>query len=34
MTGHNISKILPFQKEILKNKSKLLRKTLNLLAIS
>ena len=34
MTGHNISKILPYQKEILKNKSKFLRKTLNLLAIS
>ena len=34
MTGHNIGKILPYQKEIFKNKSKFLRKTLNLLTIS
>ena len=34
LTGINISKILPYQKEIIKTKSKFLRKTLNLLAIS
>ena len=34
MTGINIDKILPHQKNIIKGKSKFLRKTLNLLAIS
>ena len=34
MTGLNITKILPFQKEVLRNKSKFLRKVLNLLIIS
>lgn len=34
MTGLNIVKIIPFQKEIFKDKSKFLRKILNLLTIS
>jgi len=34
MSGLNITKIVPFQKEILRNKSKFLRKILNLLIIS
>ena len=34
MTGHNITKILPYQKEIFRNKSKFLRNILNLLTIS
>ena len=34
MTGRNINKILPYQKEIFKKKSKFLRKILNLLTIS
>ena len=34
LTGSNIGKILPYQKEIIKDKSKFIRKTLNLLAIS
>jgi len=34
MTGYNISKILPYQKKVFKNKAKFLRKTLNLLTIS
>ena len=34
MTGLNISKILPHQREIFKSKSKFLRKILNILTIS
>ena len=34
MTGYNIEKILPYQKEVFKNKAKFLRKVLNLLTIS
>ena len=34
MTGFNISKILPHQREIFKDKAKFLRKVLNLLTIS
>jgi len=34
MTGLNISKILPYQKRVFKNKAKFIRKTLNLLTIS
>ena len=34
MTGINIDKILPYQKEIFRDKSKFIRKILNLLAIS
>ena len=34
MTGLNISKILPYQKRVFKNKAKFLRKVLNLLTIS
>ena len=34
MTGLNIEKILPYQKQIFRNKAKFLRKTLNLLTIS
>ena len=34
MTERNTDKILPYQKEIFKDKSKFLRKTLNLFAIS
>jgi hypothetical protein len=34
MTGMNIDKILPYQKKIFRNKSKFLRKTLNLITIS
>ncbi len=34
MTGYNISKILPYQRAIFKNKAKFLRKILNLLSIS
>ena len=34
MTGFNISRILPYQKEVFKNKAKFLRKVLNLLTIS
>ena len=34
MTGLNINKIVPYQKEILRNKSKFMRKILNLLTIS
>ena len=34
MTGRNTDKILLYQKEIFKDKSKFLRKTLNLLTIS
>ena len=34
LSGLNSSRILPYQKQILKNKSKFLRKTLNLLLIS
>ena len=34
MTGLNTSMVLPYQKEIFKNKAKFLRKTLNLLTIS
>ena len=34
MTGFNISKVLPYQRRVFKNKAKFLRKTLNLLTIS
>tara|TARA_Y100001970_G_scaffold116820_1_gene145446 strand:+ start:2248 stop:3228 length:981 start_codon:yes stop_codon:yes gene_type:complete len=34
MTGHNISRILPYQRQIFRNKAKFLRKVLNLLNIS
>ena len=34
MTGFNISKILPYQKKVFRNKAKFLRKVLNLLTIS
>ena len=34
LTGLNIDKILPYQRKVLKNKAKFLRKTLNLLTIS
>ena len=34
LTGYNISKVLPYQKKVFKNKAKFLRKVLNLLAIS
>jgi hypothetical protein len=34
MTGFNISKVLPYQRKVFKNKAKFLRKTLNLLTIS
>ena len=34
MTGRNISKILPNQRQIFKNKAKFIRKILNLLTIS
>ena len=34
MTGFNISKILPYQKRVFRNKAKFLRKVLNLLTIS
>ena len=34
MSGSNIAKILPYHKQVLKNKSKFLRKVLNLLTIS
>ncbi len=34
LTGFNTSKILPYQKEVFKNKAKFLRKILNLLTIS
>ena len=34
MTGLNASKVLPYQRQIFKNKAKFLRKTLNLLTIS
>ena len=34
MTGLNIEKILPYQKQVFKNKAKFLRKMLNLLTIS
>jgi len=34
MTGLNTSKVLPYQRQIFKNKAKFLRKTLNLLTIS
>ena len=34
MTGYNTSKILPYQRQIFKNKAKFLRKVLNLLYIS
>ena len=34
MTEYNISKILPYQKKVFRNKAKFLRKTLNLLTIS
>ena len=34
MTGYNISKILPYQKKIFREKAKFLRKVLNLLTIS
>ena len=34
MTGLNLTKVLPYQKVIFKNKAKFLRKTLNLLTIS
>ena len=34
MTGLNIEKILPYQKQVFKNKAKFLRKILNLLTIS
>ena len=34
MTGFNIKKVLPYQKKVLENKAKFLRKTLNLLTIS
>jgi hypothetical protein len=34
MTGHNITKVVPYQKEIFKDKSKFLRKVLNLINIS
>jgi DNA-binding transcriptional regulator YhcF (GntR family) len=34
MTGFNISKVLPYQKKVFRNKAKFLRKTLNLLTIS
>ena len=34
MTGLNISKVLPYQRRVFKNKAKFLRKVLNLLTIS
>jgi predicted transcriptional regulator len=34
MTGFNISRVLPYQKKVFRNKAKFLRKTLNLLTIS
>ena len=34
MTGMNIDKIIPYQRQVFKNKAKFLRKTLNLLTIS
>ena len=34
MTGYNIARILPYQKQIFRNKAKFLRKVLNLLTIS
>ena len=34
LTGLNISKILPYQKQVFKNKAKFLRKVLNLITIS
>ena len=34
MSGSNITKILPYHKQVLRNKSKFLRKVLNLLTIS
>ena len=34
MTGYNISRILPYQREVFRNKAKFLRKVLNLLTIS
>ena len=34
MTGYNISRILPYQRQIFRNKAKFLRKVLNLLTIS
>tara|TARA_B100000674_G_scaffold427758_1_gene382679 strand:- start:1631 stop:2611 length:981 start_codon:yes stop_codon:yes gene_type:complete len=34
MTGQNVSRVLPYQREIFKNKAKFLRKVLNLLTIS
>ena len=34
LTGYNISRILPYQKQIFRTKAKFLRKVLNLLTIS
>ena len=34
LTGSNLSRVLPYQRQIFKNKAKFLRKTLNLLTIS
>ena len=34
LTGYNLSKILPYQREVIKNKAKFIRKVLNLLVIS